>query len=122
MTTLPVPTDEPGNLNPVDPDLAEQALPGHGIPSQDPSPAAQRGMNPAESAREANSALMGGGLVAGTAAGAAIGAALAGPVGVLVGGTLGAVAGAVGGAGAGKAVDDDEDHEEEARLRVAASS
>ena len=31
----------PSNTAPADKDLAEQARPGHGIPSQDPSPAAQ---------------------------------------------------------------------------------
>ena len=80
-------------VKPIDPDLVEQAVPGHGVPSQDPSPAAQLGLNPEEAAREAKSALIGGGLVAGLATGAAVGAAVAGPVGILVGGTLGAVAG-----------------------------
>jgi pimeloyl-ACP methyl ester carboxylesterase len=84
-----------------DQDLAEQALPGHGIPSQDPDPAAQTLLNPQEADREADSALTGGGLVAGMAAGAAIGITVAGPVGVVVGATLGAVAGAMGGAAAG---------------------
>lgn len=85
----------------VDEDLAEQALPGHGIPSQDTDPAAQVALEPQEAEREANSVLVGGGVVAGAATGAAIGVAVAGPVGVLVGATLGAVAGAVGGAAAG---------------------
>ena len=91
-------------VKPVDPDLAEQAVPGHGVPSQDPNPAAQVALNPEEAERESKSALIGGGVVAGLAAGAAAGAVVAGPVGVLVGGTLGAVAGAVGGAGAGELV------------------
>ncbi|WIV97268.1 alpha/beta fold hydrolase [Kinneretia aquatilis] len=85
----------------TDPDLSDQALPGHGIPSQDPDPNAQRQLDPEEAARESQSVLMGGGLVAGMATGAAIGVAVAGPVGVLVGASLGAVAGALGGASAG---------------------
>ncbi len=92
------------NDAPADEDLAEQARPGHGIPSQDPSPAAQRSLNPEEAEREARSVLTGGGVMAGAATGAAIGIAVAGPVGVVVGGTLGAVAGALGGAAAGSIV------------------
>jgi non-heme chloroperoxidase len=90
----------PSNAAPVDPDLAEQALPGHGVPSQDPDPAAQVLLAPAEAEREGKSVLMGGGMVAGAATGAAIGVAMAGPVGVLVGASLGAAAGALGGAAA----------------------
>ncbi len=86
---------------PADQDLAEQARPGHGIPSQDPGPGSQLPLEPGEAEREAKSVLMGGGMVAGAATGAGIGVALAGPVGVLVGATLGAVAGALGGAAAG---------------------
>ena len=97
-------TTQPTGVKPVDPDLVEQAVPGHGVPSQDPNPAAQVALNPEEAERESKSALIGGGVVAGLAAGAAAGAVVAGPVGVLVGGTLGAVAGAVGGAGAGELV------------------
>ena len=99
-----LPTTHPTSVKPVDPDIAEQAVPGHGVPSQDPSPGAQVALTPEEAERESKSALVGGGLVAGSAAGAAIGAVVAGPVGVLVGGTLGAVAGAIGGAGSGKLV------------------
>lgn len=84
-----------------DKDLAEQALPGHGIPSQDPDPAAQIPLSVEEAGRESSSTLVGGGVVAGAATGAAVGAAVAGPLGVLVGGTLGVVAGALGGAAAG---------------------
>lgn len=98
------PTTQPISEKPIDPDLAEQAVPGHGVPSQDPSPAAQVGLNPEEAARETKSALIGGGLVAGLATGAAVGAAVAGPVGILVGGTLGAVAGVVGSNAAGEMV------------------
>jgi len=97
-------TSQPEDVKPVDPDLAAQAVPGHGVPSQDPNPAAQVALNPDEAERESKSVLVGGGLVAGTAAGAAIGAAVAGPVGILVGGTVGAVAGAIGGSAAGKVI------------------
>lgn len=91
----------PSNTVPADPDLAEQAVPGHGIPSHDLNPAAQTVLEPEEAEREAQSVLTGGGMVAGVATGAVIGVAVAGPVGVVVGGTLGAVAGALGGAAAG---------------------
>ena len=90
---------------PIDPDLAQQAIPGHGVPSQDPDAAAQLALSPDEAKRESKSALIGGGLMAGLATGAAVGVAVAGPVGVLVGGTLGAVAGAIGGRSAGGLVD-----------------
>lgn len=94
-TTVPLPTAS------ADKDLAEQARPGHGIPSQDPNPAAQAALEPDEAEREAKSVMTGGGVVGGAAIGATIGVAVAGPVGVVVGGTLGAVAGALGGAAAG---------------------
>jgi len=93
-------TTPPSDTAPADEDLAEQAKPGHGIPSQDPNAAAQTALEPQEAEREANSVLMGGGTVAGMATGAAIGVMVAGPVGVLVGATVGAVAGALGAAGA----------------------
>ena len=89
------------NSTPVDDDLADQARPGHGIPSQDPDPAAQSPLTPGEAKREANSVLAGGGVMVGAAAGAAIGSVVAGPVGAVVAGTVGAVAGALGGAAAG---------------------
>lgn len=89
----------------VDTDMAEQALPGHGIPSQDPDPAAQQALAPEEAERESRSALMGGGMMTGAAAGAAIGVAVGGPLGVFVGGTVGAVAGALGGAVVGQVVE-----------------
>lgn len=95
-------TTQPTDVKPVDPDVVEQAVPGHGVPSQDPNPAAQVALDPEEAERESKSVLMGGGLVAGSAAGAAVGAAVAGPVGVLVGGAIGAVAGALGGGAAGE--------------------
>ncbi len=94
----------PPKSTPADEDLAEQARPGHGIPSQDPSPAAQLPLEPGEAEREAGSVLTGGGTIVGVATGAAIGTALAGPVGAVVGGTVGAVAGALGGAAAGTLV------------------
>ena len=98
------PTPLTTDVKPVDPDLAEQAIPGHGVPSQDPDAAAQVGLSPAEAARESKSALIGGGLVAGLAAGAAVGAVVAGPVGVVVGGTVGAAVGVVGSNAVGASV------------------
>ncbi len=92
----------------ADKDLAEQARPGFGIPSQDPRPAAQTLLEPAEAEREADSVLMGGGMVAGAATGAAIGVVVAGPVGIVVGSALGAVAGALGGAAAGNMMNPEE--------------
>ena len=92
-------------VKPADPDLAEQAVPGHGVPSQDPAATAQFGLSPEEAERESRSVLVGGGLVAGLVTGAAVGAAVAGPVGILVGGTVGAVAGAVGSGAVGGLVD-----------------
>ncbi len=94
-------TKSPSRTTPVDQDLAVQAHPGHGIPSQDPDAAAQSALEPREMDREAQSALAGGGMVAGMATGAAVGVMVAGPVGVVIGATLGAVAGALGGAAAG---------------------
>jgi non-heme chloroperoxidase len=94
----------PSHTAPRDPDLAEQARSGHGIPSQDPDPEAQTPLEPEEAEREAKSVLTGGGVVGGAAVGATIGAVVGGPVGVAVGGTLGAVAGALGGAAAGAAM------------------
>lgn len=89
------------NTAPADEDLAEQARPGHGVPSQDPDPAAQIALEPEEAERESKSVLTGGGVVGGAAIGATIGVAVGGPVGVVVGGTLGAVAGALGSVAAG---------------------
>jgi pimeloyl-ACP methyl ester carboxylesterase len=94
----------------VDEDLAEQANPGHGVPSQDPDPAAQAPLEPFEAEREPNSVLVGGGIVAGAATGAAIGIAVAGPVGILIGATLGSVAGALGGAVAGATANPEDAH------------
>jgi hypothetical protein len=88
----------PSNTSARDEDLAEQARPGHGVPSQDPNPAAQIPLEPEEAEREARSVLTGGAAVGGAAIGATIGVVVGGPVGVVVGGTIGAVAGALGGA------------------------
>lgn len=102
------PTQRPlSDPAPADQDLADQAQPGHGIPSQDLNPAAQSGLEPHEARREAQSVLAGGGLIAGAAAGVAIGSVVAGPVGAVVGGTVGAVSGALGGAAAGTVVSPD---------------
>ncbi len=114
----------PPRAEPADQDLAEQAQPGHGIPSQDPNAGAQVALTPEEAEREAKSVMMGGGVVAGMATGAAIGVAVAGPVGVLVGATLGAAAGALGGAAAGATADLDQSstaevvHSDTVRLHV----
>lgn len=88
---------------PVDEDLAEQARPGYGIPSQDPRPGAQKPLTTDEAEREAKSVYMGGGVMAGAVAGAAVGTAVAGPVGTVVGAAAGVVAGALGAAAAGSA-------------------
>jgi len=117
-------TLQPPHAAPADPDLAEQAQPGHGIPSQDPNAGAQVALTPEEAEREAKSVMMGGGMVAGMATGAAIGVAVAGPVGVLVGATLGAAAGALGGAAAGASADLDQSstadavHADSVRLHI----
>lgn len=89
----------------VDEDLAEQARPGHGIPSQDPDPDAQIALEPEEVEREANSVMAGGGMVGGAAVGATVGVVVAGPVGAVVGGALGAFAGVLSGAAAGVMID-----------------
>jgi len=105
---IPSTTPSTAATAPVDEDLAEQARPGYGIPSQDPRTGAQTALEPEDAEREAHSALMGGGMMAGAAAGAAVGVAVAGPVGVVVGSTLGGIAGALGGAAAGTMVSSDE--------------
>ncbi len=101
--------DFPGTapVEPADPDLVEQAVPGHGVPSQDPDASAQVGLRPEEAEREAKSAFVGGGAMAGMAAGAAGGAVIGGPIGVLVGGTVGTIVGALGGEAAGSLRDSD---------------
>jgi len=104
-------SNTPLNTAPVDEDLALQARPGHGMPSQDPASAAQFPLEPEEAQREANSALMGGGLVAGAATGATLGVVVAGPLGVVVGGAMGAVVGALGAAAAGTRVNQDDSNQ-----------
>lgn len=104
LATLPRPIDPGAPQDPdrdPDRDFDRQAVPGHGVPSQDPDPKAQHALPPDEARREVRTVLVGGGMMAGAATGASIGIAVSGPVGVLVGGTLGAVAGAFGGAAAG---------------------
>lgn len=95
---LPMPAD--------DNDLADQARPGHGVPSQDPDPAAQFALNPEEAERESDSVLTAGGMAAGIATGAGLGALVGGPVGVVVGAGIGAVVGALGGTAAVALADD----------------
>lgn len=85
----------------IDPDIDEQALPGHGVPSQDPDPDAQLGMSSSETLRENSSMFVIGGALVGLAAGAAIGAAVSGSAGIIVGGTIGSIAGAICGSVAG---------------------
>ena len=97
-------TSLPADVKPVDPDLAKQAVAGHGVPSLDPESGAQIGLNPEEADCESKSALIGGGVGAGLAAGSAVGAVIAGPVGILVGGTVGAIAGVAGSNAAGELV------------------
>lgn len=97
-------TTPTSQTTPADKDLVEQANPGHGVPSQDPDPAAQVRLNPKEAEREAHSVVVAGGVLAGAATGAAIGVAVAGPVGVVVGASAGAVVGVVGSAAAGAKV------------------
>jgi phage tail tape-measure protein len=98
-STQPIPATKP-----VDQDLVDQAHPGHGIPSQDTSLAAQQSLDPEEAEREAGSVLAGGGALLGAAAGAAVGTVMAGPVGAVIGSAVGAVAGALGGVAAGPLV------------------
>lgn len=105
MNTVAMP---PRSTAPADEDLAEQARPGYGIPSQDPRPAAQVPLEPDEAGREERSVLMGGGAMAGMAIGAVIGTLLAGPLGIVIGGTVGAMAGALGGAAAGSLLNPDQ--------------
>ena len=59
--SLPEPRSPEERL-PADSDLQVQAVPGHGIPSQDPDPAAQLPLPQEDSEREAQSVLVGGGL------------------------------------------------------------
>ena len=104
-TPMQPPYGTPDAAAPRNPDLAEQAVPGHGVPSQDPDPAAQVGLTHDEAEREAKSVYVGGGAMAGLVAGAAAGAAIGGPIGVLVGGTAGTIAWVLGGEAAGQATE-----------------
>ncbi len=65
-------------------------------------------LKPHGAKREADSALVGGGLMAGATTGALIGAAMAGPVGVVAGVALGAVGGGLGSAAASAAASPDD--------------
>ena len=85
---------KPTPSQPHDPDLAQQARPGHGVPSQDLDPAAQMPLSVAESARELRSAFTGGGMIAGTGLGCIMGLIVAGGAGAMLGGVLGSVVGA----------------------------
>jgi hypothetical protein len=104
-----IPSTKQPSISPsVDEDLAEQALPGHGIPSQDPDATAQFALNSEEAQRDTKSELAGGGVIAGAAAGAAIGVAVVGPVGVMVGAAAGVVVAALGGAAAAATATDED--------------
>lgn len=92
----------------IDEDLAQQAHPGYGIPSQDPRSNAQQPLTDEETEREAKSVYMGGGVMAGAVVGAAVGTVVAGPVGTVVGVAAGGVAGALGAAAAGTSVKPEE--------------
>ena len=69
---IPSTTPSTAAISPVDEDLAEQARPGYGIPSQDLRTGAQTAPEPEDAEREAHSALMGGG-ISGALGGAAAG-------------------------------------------------
>ena len=64
-TPIQPPYGTPDAAAPRNPDLAEQAVPGHGVSSQDPDPAAQVGLTHDEAEREAKSVYVGGGAMAG---------------------------------------------------------
>lgn len=95
---LPVDPDTPEPLFPDDaPDAGE--VPASGLPPP-VNAAVVDPLSPEESRREAQSALMAGGSMAGAATGAGIGAAVAGPLGIIVGASVGYAAGALGAAAA----------------------
>jgi hypothetical protein len=102
-------TEHRPNPVPADPDLVDQAKPGHGVPSQDPDAAAQYPIEHDRALVEQKSVFAGAAVMVGAAAGAVVGTAVAGPVGVVVGGTVGALVGALSGVGAG-ALSQDPDH------------
>lgn len=87
----------PSNISASDDDLATQARPSHGVPSQDPETAAQFPLSAKESERESEAVITGSAMAAGAATGATVGVMVGGPVGMMVGAGLGAVAGALGG-------------------------
>lgn len=89
----------------LDPDLQEQAVKGHGVPSQDPDPSAQIQLSAAEAAREVRSALTGGGMIAGAALGCLMGAIWAGGAGAVLGSVAGSVLGVLAALAAGVHVD-----------------
>ena len=80
-----------------DMDLKNQARPGHGVPSQDPSPEAQIPLSDAERNREFTSSFSGSGLLTGAALMASAGGLYAGGTGLMLGGLIGAFAGVCGG-------------------------
>lgn len=88
-----------------DPDLQEQAVEGHGVPSQDPDPSAQIHLSAAEASREVRSVLTGGGMIAGAALGCLLGAVWAGGAGVVLGSVAGSILGALAAMAAGVHVD-----------------
>lgn len=90
----------PSNISASDEDLAAQARPGHGVPSQDPETAAQFPLDAKESERESEAVITGSAMAAGAATGATVGVMVGGPMGMMVGAGLGAVAGALGGTAA----------------------
>ena len=77
---MPPPTQAYAIKARPDEDRRDQARSGHGVPSQDPNPAAQFALDTLEAEREGHSVLMAGAMVAGMVAGAAIGVSVAGPV------------------------------------------
>lgn len=80
------------------PDLAK---PGHGVPSQDPDPAAQYPIAWDHAAQERKSVFAGAGGIAGAAMGVLASIALAGPAAIVFGCMFGAFAGALAGGIAG---------------------
>lgn len=86
-------SEQSSKVSVLDPDLQEQAVKGHGVPSQDPDPSAQIQLSAAEAAREVRSALTGGGMIAGAALGCLMGAIWAGGAGAVLGSVAGSVLG-----------------------------
>ena len=84
----------PTSCKPLDPDLAQQARRGYGVPSQDLDPAAQMPLSAVEQARELRSAFTGGGMIAGLGLGCVLGLMLAGGAGAVLGSVSGSIVGA----------------------------